>query len=153
MPHRSRITALAFLWFISLALPARADEPQKKFTGPWNIEALKKAPEAQWGKTSGLVREVIYEGEPLNGKPTHVFAYYAKPEGDGPFPAMVLAHGGGGKAFAEWANLWAERGYAALAMDLAGHGPDGKRRPDGGPPQDDGTKFRDFPDGHADQMW
>jgi dienelactone hydrolase len=58
---------------------------------------------------------------------------------------MVLAHGGGGKAFREWAELWARRGYAALAMDLAGHGPDGRRLPDGGPEQDDRTKFADVP--------
>lgn len=33
---------------------------------------------------------------------------------------MVLIHGGGGTAFAEWAWLWARRGYAAIAMDLGG---------------------------------
>ena len=57
---------------------------------------------------------------------------------------MVLVHGGGGKAFREWAALWADRGYAAIAMDLSGRGPDGKRLPDGGPEQSDDVKFRDF---------
>ncbi len=57
------------------------------------------------------------------------------------FRRCCLVHGGGGKAFAEWARLWAERGYVALAMDLAGNGPDGQRLADGGPPQDDGAKF------------
>jgi dienelactone hydrolase len=41
----------------------------------------------------------------------------------------------------------------ALAMDLAGHGPDGKRLPDGGPDQDDEGKFRDFNDAQARRMW
>ena len=54
---------------------------------------------------------------------------------------MVLVHGGGGTAFTEWATLWAKRGYVAIAMDLAGNGPDGKRLPDGGPDQGDDTKF------------
>jgi dienelactone hydrolase len=36
------------------------------------------------------------------------------------FPGVVLIHGGGGTAFVEWAYLWAKRGYAAIAMDLAG---------------------------------
>jgi dienelactone hydrolase len=54
---------------------------------------------------------------------------------------MVLVHGGGGKAFPEWARLWAQRGYAALAMDLAGNGPKGARLADGGPGQSDADKF------------
>jgi dienelactone hydrolase len=38
------------------------------------------------------------------------------------FPGIVLVHGGGGAAFAKWAELWAKRGYAGIAMDLAGCG-------------------------------
>ena len=35
----------------------------------------------------------------FGGKPTRVFGYYARPRsGDGPFPAMLLVHGGGGRA-------------------------------------------------------
>ncbi len=34
-----------------------------------------------------------------------------------------MIHGGGGTAFAEWAWLWAKRGYAAIAMDLSGSRP------------------------------
>jgi hypothetical protein len=53
-----------------------------------------------WGKDLGTAREVYYPGEPYRGKPTRVFAYYAKPTtGTGPFPAVLLVHGGGGKAF------------------------------------------------------
>jgi hypothetical protein len=33
---------------------------------------------------------------------------------------MVLIHGGGGTAFADWVRLWTGRGYAAIAMDLCG---------------------------------
>lgn len=147
-----RLIPLALLLLIPGGLAAAP--PEARFTGPWNVEALKKAPTPTWGETKGLVREVYYPGEPLDGKPTRVFGYYARPKtGDGPFPAVVLVHGGGGKAFAEWATLWAERGYVALAMDLAGHGPDGKRLADGGPEQDDTTKFRDFTPETADQMW
>ncbi|HYV28603.1 MAG TPA: alpha/beta fold hydrolase, partial [Candidatus Eisenbacteria bacterium] len=102
---------------------------------------------------SNLVQEVYYESEPFQGKPTRVFAYYARPEkGDGPFPAMLLVHGGGGKAFREWAEHWAKRGYVALAMDTSGNGPNG-RLPDGGPDQGDPTKFHDFTETEANQMW
>jgi dienelactone hydrolase len=65
---------------------------------------------------------------------------------------VLLVHGGGGKAFQDWAELWAKRGYVALAMDTAGCGPDG-RLADGGPDQSDETKFRDFTDAEAGDMW
>ncbi len=124
-----------------------------RFTGPWNLNALQTAPKAEWGERTNLVQPVYYEGEPFHGQPTRVFAYYGRPaEGQGPFPAMVLVHGGGGKAFSAWAEHWAKRGYCALAMDLSGNGPAG-RLPEGGPTQDDEAKFRDFTDADAREMW
>lgn len=133
---------------------AEAQTPATRDTGPWDMATLRAAPQAEWGKPSGVVREVWYDNVPLAGKPTRVFAYYARPnQGDGPFPAMLLVHGGGGKAFRQWAELWAERGYVALAMDLAGKGPDGKRHEHAGPDQDDNGKFRDFSNKEVDQMW
>ena len=75
------------------------------------------------------------------------------PDGPGPFPGVLLVHGGGGKAFPNWAEHWAARGYCALAMDLAGHGPAG-RLADGGPGQTDEIKFEDFPvNVPAKDMW
>jgi dienelactone hydrolase len=65
---------------------------------------------------------------------------------------MVLVHGGGGRAFREWAEHWARLGYVALAMDLGGHGPDGPL-PDGGPNQSDRTKFRDFDETEIRDLW
>ena len=114
---------LRFATFLLLAVPALGQS-----TGPWDVKALQTAAvKPEWGETVGKAREVYYPGEPYQGKPTRVFAYYAKPAGDGPFPAIVLVHGGGGKAFREWAEHWSARGYCALAMDLAGNGPKGRR--------------------------
>ena len=66
----------------------------------------------------------------------------------------MLVHGADGQAFGQWVQAYARRGYAAIAMDLAGNWqptPQGApvRHPEGGPPQDDATKFRlpDVPDG------
>ncbi len=141
---------LAIGWPASGAVGA---EPPR-YTGPWNLEKLKQIPRATFGATQGLVQEVYYEGEPWGGKPTRVFAYLGRPDNaPGKVPGMVLVHGGGGTAFPEWATLWAKRGYAAIAMDLAGCGPGRKRLPDGGPGQDDHSKFRDFSETEADQMW
>ncbi len=127
---------------------------EKPKAGPWDVKAIQLTDvKPEWGETSGKAREVYYPGEPLEGKPTRVFAYYARPtKGDGPFPAVLLVHGGGGKAFREWAEHWAARGYCALAMDLAGNGPKG-RLPDGGPDQSDDVKFRTFTAKKASDMW
>jgi dienelactone hydrolase len=124
-----------------------------RHTGPWNMEALSVPPKVTWGARTGLVQEVWYAGEPFQGRPTRVFAYLARPaEGKGPFPAMLLVHGGGGKAFKDWAEHWAKRGYVALAMDTAGCGPSGPMA-EGGPDQSDKTKFRNFTEAGVREMW
>ena len=134
---------------------SRSAQPAKPYTGLWDVKALQTAAvKPEWGEAvgKGKAREVYYRGEPYLGKPTRVFAYYAKPDGAGPFPAVLCVHGGGGKAFDKWAEHWAARGYCALAMDLAGNGPKG-RLADGGPDQGDGTKFREFTDADVKDMW
>jgi cephalosporin-C deacetylase-like acetyl esterase len=128
-----------------LAAPALAQ------TGPWKLAELRKPPKVT-GDTRGNLRATYYDNVPYKGKPTRVFAYLALPEDTkAPAPAMVLVHGGGGKAFKQWARLWAKRGYVALAMDLGGMGPDGKRLADGGPGQSDREKF--FFEGKAEDYW
>ncbi|HOM17030.1 MAG TPA: acetylxylan esterase, partial [Thermoguttaceae bacterium] len=115
-----------FAWlilFIWMAGPVGAEK-----IGPWDTESLFRTPQAQWQPARQGVQEVYYEGEPFHGRPTRVYAVYAEPAaGQKPYPAMVCVHGGGGTAFPEWVKLWAARGYAALAMDLAGCGPERKR--------------------------
>ena len=123
------------------------------YSGPWNLEDLREVPEVHWAESSGPVRSLYYTGGSYRGRPTRVFAYYAVPDDsgrlspNGKVPGMVLVHGGGGTAFREWAELWAGRGYAAIAMDLAGRGTDGERLPDGGPDQDERSKFHAIRDG------
>ncbi|MFC1718037.1 alpha/beta hydrolase family protein [Candidatus Poribacteria bacterium] len=109
----------------------------------WDLGRLSKAPNtypAQGFEDQG-VRPLFYEGLPWKGKPTRAFAWYGVPETrtDEKLPAMVLVHGGGGTAFAEWVRLWNGRGYAAIAMDLCGCVPEGvnggwSRHEFGGPP-------------------
>ncbi|MDM8005687.1 MAG: acetylxylan esterase [Phycisphaerae bacterium] len=124
-----------------------------RYSGPWDLSKLKQTPAVEWGQPDGLVRPLYYANEPYHGHPTRVFAYYAAPrEAKHNAPGMVLVHGGGGKAFSEWADLWAKRGYAAIAMDLAGRGPDGQRLPDAGPDQDHASKF-DAISGGIRQAW
>lgn len=117
-------------------------------TMPWDLGALSEPPDYNWAKQDSSVWSLYYDGEPYQNRQTRVFAYYASPATlgaedaqDKTFPAVVLVHGGGGTAFGQWAELWARRGYAAIAMDLAGCGPDRKRLSDGGPGQSDNEKF------------
>jgi len=114
---------------------------------PWNLKKLSQPPKFEWAEGTA-VRALYYQGLEHNGKPTRVFAYYATPgtlagdpSEDQNLPTMVLVHGGGGSAFSKWVRLWASRGYAAIAMDLAGNGPDKKRLTDGGPGQGHDMKF------------
>ena len=145
---------LSRLFILFAVLDTCAAAPGAVQNGPWNFAALAKTPAVTWGATNGLVQELFYEGEPLNAKSTRIFAYLGRPAEmlSGRRPAMVLVHGGGGKAFKDWAEHWAKRGYVALAMDLAGHGVQG-RLPDGGPDQDDPGKFRDFGESEVGEMW
>src|SRR6476620_2585105 len=95
---------------------------------PWNMSTLSQPPkvyEAQPREPG--VRALYFESVSWKGKPTRVFAYYGAPAGK-KLPAMVLIHGGGGTAFAEWVRMWNKRGYAAIAMDTCGNLPD--RAPD-----------------------
>lgn len=149
------MTTVRFAGLLAAILLVSADaHAQKPKTGPWDVPAIQKVEvKADWGEPAGKARELYYPGEPLAGKPTKVFAYYAKPAtGEGPFPAVLLVHGGGGKAFREWAEHWAARGYCALAMDLSGNGPKG-RLPDGGPDQSDDVKFQSFTEKTASDKW
>jgi cephalosporin-C deacetylase-like acetyl esterase len=155
-----------FVCLLSLSLPLVASasdaivrSARLPETTPWDLKQLSETPAYEWVDQQSSVRSLFYAGEPYGGKATRVFAYYASPttipdspsRNDKKFPAVVLIHGGGGTAFREWAELWAKRGYAAIAMDLAGHRPiEGQnahqpnnrtRLPDGGPNQGDDEKF------------
>jgi dienelactone hydrolase len=149
--HELNATRAAFSAGFALFLAvnvASAVDP----SGLWNLRDLQEPPQVQWGERSNCVQALYYQGEPLNEKPTRVFAWLGRPEGKGPFPALVLVHGGGGKASPDWAEHWANRGYVAISMDLAGCGPAGPL-PDGGPDQTDNTKFRQFSEPYATNMW
>lgn len=94
---------------------------------------------------------IFYQGY----RDTKVFAYLGFPKNNPGkrVPAVVLVHGGLGKAEVEWVKKWNDMGFAAISMDLYGDGPEddpdnpcgtGKRKHPyaGGIPWDDyGTAF------------
>ena len=106
-------------------------------TAKWNTEELYRTPqtwpcEAFAAKSNQLsvvtksgtvtARYVWLEGLAYKGKPTKFLACYAIPKAadSRSVPAMVCVHGGNGTAYREWVELWAKRGYAAIAMDTCG---------------------------------
>ncbi len=116
-------TATALLFTISPCLHGES-------VGPWDLDALKKnVPAVKWLRQDQPIHSLTYAGEKYQGHDTEVFAFYASPitlgeaKAGTKFPGVVLIHGGGGTAFAEWVQLWAKRGYAAIAMDLNGSRP------------------------------
>ncbi|MCX6898057.1 MAG: prolyl oligopeptidase family serine peptidase [Verrucomicrobia bacterium] len=131
------------LFFLFTATTAFAAVAEKPAAVPWNPKALSKTPAsypAPSFETNG-VRAIFFDGLPWQGKPTRVFAFVGVPEhkrGE-KVPGMVLVHGGGGTAFANWVKRWNDRGYAAIAMDTCGAVPRGsygkwQRHDAGGPP-------------------
>ena len=135
--HYWRVLILPLLVILSTVAEAAAPEAL-----PWDVEALSNPPQT-WpaeGFEEPGVRALFYEGVSYKGAPTRVFAWYGMPEGaqGKKLPAMVLVHGGGGTAFAEWVRLWTKRGYCAIAMDTCGCVPRGtygnwERHEHGGP--------------------
>ena len=108
---------------------------------PWDLELLSRPPEVKWIDKTGKIKSLYYQGLPYKGKPMDVFAYYATPGSitgtpakDKKLPGIVIVHGGCQTASQSVVALWAQRGYAAISMDLDGHGPDLVRLINGGPP-------------------
>ena len=98
--------------------------------------------------------QLYLDGPPFKGSSTRFFAIYKLPdtrlESDkvvsGKIPAVVLVHGGGGTAYAEWVRRWNAVGFAAISIAVEGQtdsvadeslqGPDRwARHPFGGPPR------------------
>lgn len=119
-----KLLSFAVALFSVLAVSAAEEEI-------WDLKDLMEtvpktypAPEFE-SKDHPDVKAFFYDGEFYRGNPTKVFAYYGKPSGvSGKLPAIILVHGGGGSAFRFWVEKWIKRGYAVLAMDLAGGTPE-----------------------------
>lgn len=88
---------------------------------PWRMGELRKTPQSWAAQTEEAGVKAVWIAGPLyQGKPTRAFAYYGVPAGSAKVPGMVLLHGGGGTAFAEWVRMWNARGFAAIAVDTVG---------------------------------
>ncbi|MFA7159976.1 MAG: alpha/beta fold hydrolase, partial [Kiritimatiellia bacterium] len=110
--------------------------------GHWDTRKLFSEDKYRQIGKEGNIQSISFQNEPYLGKRTEVFAWLGIPESPAKkAPGMVLIHGGGGKAYRQWVEMWVKRGYAAIAMDLSGRDAEGNRLPNGGPEQDHAAKF------------
>ncbi len=117
-------------WVLVLCAVAAGPAWAQEHEHPWNLESLAQPPQVYPASSPEApgVRGLFYQSLPWKGRQTRVFAWYGVPAERKPgekFPAMILAHGGGGTAFDDWVRAWNQRGYAAIAMDLEGKLPVG----------------------------
>ncbi|HTU24023.1 MAG TPA: acetylxylan esterase [Pirellulales bacterium] len=134
MTARAGNRSLSWLLLLTLAAQgtAQADEaappgqtnPASRPAVQFDLAPLHKIPDvypADEPQVAGL-RSLYYRGLDYREHETRVFTFYGTPANptEKKLPAIVLVHGGGGSAFAEWVQLWNARGYAAIAMDLCG---------------------------------
>lgn len=126
-----------FVLCLWLCLPSFVQAQENIRGSLWDVPGIRQVPVYRVIARDSAV-SLIYTGLPYQGRLSSVFAYYASPATIGTgvregkqFPGVVLVHGGGGKAFKEWTIMWARKGYAAIAMDLRGNGPDHQHIEDG----------------------
>lgn len=101
----SSLRSLSALFVLLLALPAHAQE----------------------GRHDAMMQAITGHAPPPSGETVHYFAddpaaagYLAVPEGEGPFPAVILIHEWNGLVdrVRQTADAFAAQGYIALAADL-----------------------------------
>jgi len=158
---------ILFLLFIFVSCGINTDKKvckinTNRFTNSkilWNLDSLSHPPAFAWIDSTSSVRSLKYESVSFQGKPTEVFAYYSNPDllqgkvTGASFPAVVLVHGGGGKAFKAWVEKWAADGYAAIAMDLGAKDAEGNTLLNAGPDQSHKNKFTIIEKGELKNVW
>lgn len=136
------------------------DMPKKTSVSPlvasfWEMDKLRAEPKIEVASESTAksstgdvtCREVFYETPGSSGKMLRIFAYYAYPASKKgtKLPAIIIVHGGTGRADKTQAVDWASRGYAALSMDLPGKGGGREQSRSEGPDMADDIIFKVSP--------
>jgi dienelactone hydrolase len=105
------------------AAPVEAD-PFAAYHTPAVPPVLRDLPATEPAPAGLVVRRFVFKSRtvttPAGGVDTEVYAVFASPTGSGPFPGIVVYHGGKGKAEEQTVLTWARRGYAAVSCDLPG---------------------------------
>ena len=121
----SKILNVSLIFLLSIIHFPMAQAGENSLPAPWDLGMLRQAPvfslEGPPSSTEDI-QAIKYEGSPLRGASTSVFAYVGVPKIATKIPGVVLVHGGGGKAQERWVRLWNKRGFAAISLDTRGSG-------------------------------
>ena len=121
-----KLPLLVLLGFLFSATATRAETPAKSASGPWDVKALqtvvlKPIGERRLAKVGKCITPAsLSAGSQLGSSPTT-----ANPRATARSRRSLLVHGGGGKAFRDWAEHW-----AGTRLRRPGHGPR-RQRPQG----------------------
>ncbi|MFC5051860.1 acetylxylan esterase [Rubritalea spongiae] len=69
-------------------------------------------------------KTIFFDSIDYEGNPTRVYAWVNVPAGVSDVnkaSAIVLVHGGGGRAFEDWVDRWSARGYVSISIDTEGN--------------------------------
>ena len=114
------LTALASASSTSTALAAPAADPFSAYlnSAPVADAAISEANSGS-GTSAVTMRRFTF---PSRGGANSVYAIYAYPQAAGSYPGILMLHGGGSNAedLAGLVQGYAQRGYAALSVDLPG---------------------------------
>jgi dienelactone hydrolase len=132
-PEGSKLLAEQVATKIRGALPDKLSQFARKLRAAREtILALRKLTAAplvrdQQGEPISLApgdkRAIYFDALEYEGRSTRAFALVSIPESasaHNPVPGIVLVHGGGGSAFQDWVDQWAERGTAAISIAVEG---------------------------------
>lgn len=154
------LALMMYMWSVIATVNGQSGVAGGSLRVAWQVSQWEKVPDFVWQDTSGNNHALIFASESYKGKDTKVFAYYSNPDiyaqkapSGRKFPAIVLVHGGSGRAFPQWVEQWAKAGYAAIAMDLTGRGADEQRLDEAGPPMTAETMFLQIETEELHNMW
>ena len=101
---------------------AASPEREKLFSIPTSQEMPFHVQVLSQSETEGvLLSEIFFDGAPLGGKPTRIYAWYARPKADGKYPAVVQLHGAALQTLSSEAAIsYAKAGYGCLSIDWCG---------------------------------
>ena len=112
------IIKLFFVACYTILSTVYAQSPLENLTALTQAENLPKVYKQQ--TLADGFQSLYFDGATYQNKPTRIFAYYKTPQGSGPFPAIVLIHGGGGSAYKRWIQKWNDAGFAAISIAVEG---------------------------------